>query len=273
MELAAVFLLPLLGGYVFASLWRLTSYATRRVEGHHLYFSAAFYGAVFFIAALLVRVIFLARWDGYSELEAALSTYIAPAMKDPSNGRQVEFVITAGYSLLLAPLFAALLNIFTPKRWSLRRNLSALDGLLSRAQYAEMPVSVTLNTGKVYIGLVVEITDPDRPPPAIILFPMLSGHRDADGRLKITTDYANVYSALEANKEKVAKLLLPAVWEPNFEVVVRADQIVSANMFSPGVYSEFNPGWRDSIRSASEPPPRQEVLVEIKSSPKKPWRR
>lgn len=50
MELAAVFGLSLLGGYFFAAWWRLTSYATRRYEGHHLYFRAALCGVVFFFA-------------------------------------------------------------------------------------------------------------------------------------------------------------------------------------------------------------------------------
>jgi hypothetical protein len=51
MELAAVFLLSLPGGYTFALTWRHTAFATRRADGQHLYFRAAYYGAVLFVAA------------------------------------------------------------------------------------------------------------------------------------------------------------------------------------------------------------------------------
>lgn len=56
MDLAAVFALSLLGCYFFVAWWRLTAYATRRFDGHHLYFRAAFCGVIFFALALAVRV-------------------------------------------------------------------------------------------------------------------------------------------------------------------------------------------------------------------------
>jgi hypothetical protein len=273
MDLAAVFLLSLLGGYGFASLWRFTSYETRRTDGHHLYFRAAFYGAVFFAAAFMLRVIALAYWPAYEAWDRAAITLVDPALKEPHDARQNSMVVAAAYSMLVGPLFALLLNVFTPKRWSLRRSVNALDDLLLRAQYTDMPVSITLDSGKVYIGLVRRITDPNHRLPSIVLFPMLSGHRDANGYLKLTTNYRRVYDALDADPEMRAKHGLPTVWEPNFEVVLRADQIVSANMFSPSIYSEFNPGWRESIDALPAPPPRQEILVEIKQPPRKPWKR
>jgi hypothetical protein len=151
--------------------------------------------------------------------------------------------------------------------------LSNLDLLLHKAQRRDMPVSVTLTNGKVYVGLVVRISDPDRPPPSLVLFPMLSGHRDTAGRLTITTDYERVYDALDETPGMLDQLGLPNTWEPNFHLVLRADQIVTATMFSPAVYSKFNPGWRESIDIQTAPPPRQELLIELKKPVKKPWQR
>jgi hypothetical protein len=88
----------------------------------------------------------------------------------------------------------------------------------------------------------------------------------------MTTDYERVYDTLDESPEKAKKLGLPRIWEPNFYLVLRADQIVSASMFSPAVYSEFNPGWRDTIETRDQSPPRQELLVEIKQPARKPWR-
>lgn len=266
MELAAVFVLSILGGYAFASHWRLIAFRTRRTEGHHLHFRVAFYGAVFFTAALLIRVWLLATFPAYNSLESAVAEYIAPALKSPSNPRQVELVITAGYSLALGPLLAVILNLFTPKHWSLRLSFSALDDLLYRAQQADMPVCITLDTGKVYVGLVVSITDPDRQPASITLFPMFSGSRDDQGRLQLTTDYERVYKTLNSEPKKLGQLGLLDAWEENFEVVLRAASIVTATMFSPSLYAEFNPGWRKSIGSRFPPPPK-ELLVEIKPRP------
>jgi hypothetical protein len=193
MELAAVFLLALLGGYAFALLWRYTAFATRRADGQHLYFRAAYFGAFLFIAAFLVRVILISRWPTYRELERPLVDFILGVLKEPNKPHQAEIVIISAYSMVLGPIIGLLANLLTPKRWAIRRNLNALDNLLLRGQSGDMPVSITLTSGKVYIGLVVQITDPERPPPMVTLLPMYSGHRSEDGRMALTTAYERVY--------------------------------------------------------------------------------
>jgi hypothetical protein len=83
-DLAAVFLLSLLGGYFFVYTWRLTAYSTRRVEGHHLYFRAAFCGVVFFAIALLLRRLLLENVS-YAHIDADLIKYVTPVLKDDSS--------------------------------------------------------------------------------------------------------------------------------------------------------------------------------------------
>lgn len=274
MDIAALFVLTLIGGYAFVALWRVTAYATKRAEGQHLYLRSALAGAVLFALAFLIRLLALIYWPGYgADFDAALVALIEPTLENPHTRMQTHLVIAAIYSLPLGVALPFLLNLIPSRRWAYARGLSDLDRLLQNAQRSDMPVSITLNTGKVYIGLVVRISDPDRPPPSIVLFPMLSGHRDAAGSLTITTDYEKVYDALDESPEKAASLGLPRIWEPNFYLVLRADQIVSATMFSPAVYSEFNPGWREAMELRGEPPLRPEVLVELKQPLKKPWKR
>jgi hypothetical protein len=263
MELAAVFLLSLLGGYTFALIWRYTAFAMRRADGHHLYFRAAYYGAVLFASAFLIRVIFLSRIPGYKELEQPLLDYITSALKDPAKPRQAEIVVMAAYSMILGPLFGLLANLVTPSNWSIRRNLNALDFLLLRGQSGEMPVSLTLTNNKVYIGLVARITDPERPPAMVILLPMYSGHRCEDGRMELTTAYEKVYDSF-ADIPSSSTGSPP--WDQqleNFHIAIRADAIVTASLFSPRVYSRFNPGWETHIERRSKTSP-QELLIEIK---------
>ncbi len=274
MDLAAVFILALLGGYAFFTRWHVTSFHAKRAEGQRLYLEAALIGARLFVLALVLHVVGMTYWDAYaSGFGGAAMAAADSILEEPHGTVQVHLVVAAVYSVPLGAALATLLNLRQPRELALRRSLSALDAYLRDAQLAEVPVAVTLTTGKVYIGYVMQITDPDRPPPAIVLLPVFSGHRDPAGRLTLTTDYLRFYEALSADSDKAAELDLPEDWQSRFEIVLRADQIVSANMFSPTVYSEFNPGWRETIETRDRPPPRQEVLVEIKPSHQRPWYR
>jgi hypothetical protein len=129
-----------------------------------------------------------------------------------------------------------------------------------RSQEARAPALLTLNTGKVYIGLVVSITDPEFEPPAIIILPMLSGHRDDMGRMALTTDYEAVYASLKVPPGSAPDLT-------QFYLVIRADSIVSASQFSPTLYAQFHPGWRQKIVQQDQPPAPQELIVRLKKPP------
>ena len=124
----------------------------------------------------------------------------------------------------------------------------------------EIPVSLTLKTGKVYIGLVAMCPNPSREPVAVTLLPMLSGNRDADGRLTLTTDYDAVYSTLRAGR--AMQLGLSADWESQIKLQIRADEIVTVALFSTAIFAEFNPEWQQHIVE----PKNQPQLVQVLSS-------
>lgn len=94
------------------------------------------------------------------------------------------------------------------------------------------------------------------------MVPMMSGHRDADGRLKITTEYETIYDKLRAGH--AAEFNLSEKWSEQFELVIRADSIVTATPFSTAVYSAFNPNWKEKIARQDQPAEPQEIIVEIK---------
>jgi hypothetical protein len=262
MDVAAVFILSLLGGYSFASLWRFTRFTTRRADGHHLYFRAALYGVLLFLIALVARLVLRLKYPAYVDFESMLERYIAPAMKDPANLRQLELVITAGYSLIIGPILAFVLTPIPFKSVALRYSLGTLDRMLLKAQNEKMPVLITLSSGKVYIGLIRRITEPDHPPPVVVMVPMMSGHRGDDGRVKITTEYESMYDKVRAGA--AADFKLPGDWSEQFELVIRADTIVTATPFSTVVFSAFNPQWKDKIAQQDQAPNPQEIIVEIK---------
>ena len=106
-------------------------------------------------------------------------------------------------------------------------------------------VCLTLQSGKVYVGFVSKHPNPTLDPVAIAFLPMFSGNRDATGHLTLTTDYEVIYSALEAGRAN--QIGLPANWQSEFELQIRAEEIISAAKFSLAIYAEFNREWRQQI--------------------------
>jgi hypothetical protein len=47
-------------------------------------------------------------------------------------------------------------------------------------------------------------------------------------------------------------------------VIIRADEIVTAALFSAAIYAEFNPNWKQRIAQQNQKAPPQELIVEIK---------
>jgi hypothetical protein len=251
MDLAAASALSLLGGYCFAYVWRGTKFTTRRVDGHHLYFRAALCGAILFAIALALRIVLIKHFPAYRDFDSALAEYIRPVLrKEPGltlaeRTRRLEWIVTAIYSLLFGAVSGPVSNVFTPRHWALQRSISAFYRFLLQAQRKYLAVSLTLNTGKVYIGLIVTPFDPLREPVVVPLLPVLSGYRDTEGRLNLTTDYGTVYSNLRHGR--AAQLGLPTDWLSQFALCIRADEIITAALFSPAIYAEFNPDWKQQF--------------------------
>ncbi|HEX3837726.1 MAG TPA: hypothetical protein VHW25_12245 [Steroidobacteraceae bacterium] len=152
-------------------------------------------------------------------------------------------------------------HYFTSQPWALERSLGPLDKSPNRAIQQDMPVSLTLSNGKVYIGLVVSITDPERTPVMVTILPMYSGYRDAASRIQLTTDYEHVSTGLRDGN--AAQLGLSDNWLEQFALAVRAGTIMTVTQFSPTVHAQFNPNWRQQFKPLQEKPVRQELLVEI----------
>ena len=267
MSLAAIFVLTLLGGYNFADKWAVSRATTRRHDGQHVYMRAGLYGAILFIVAYLIEAALRTHCDSYGPWETRTEIFLASLLTSsatqatPEPGVPAHVFLTAIFSLMLGILTPQLLNALMGLpgikeffEWSLfRRRFSStaseLDLLLRNAQDRMMPVSVTLKNGKVYVGVVQKITDPERSPAAFRLLPMLSGQRDESGRTVFVTDYSNVYEQLENMRETERKTIfgLSGDWEQYFEVVIRADEWVSATLFSAEVYARFNPGWKEAL--------------------------
>jgi hypothetical protein len=221
-----VLLLPLLGGYVFISYWNYTRFSARRYSGERLLFHAALAGV--FLLVLSYTIVLLLS-EALPSLAATWQRWVPFKHSGTSLG-----------ALLLGATLWWPLNFAYGKKRELRRTISDwndyLEELLTDALDSTRQVSITLNSGKVYVGFVVRTFDPAYDRKYIVILPTMSGYRAATThRLVFDTDYTRVYQALMDEDES---RLVRGV--NDFQIVVPVSQVVSANLFDWEAYQRFN---------------------------------
>ena len=223
-------------GYYFIVRFLPTRYYSARESGYRLYFRAAFWGIVLaFAASLMLFPIYLRSADGAVEfggLPAMYLEFVAGAM----GGLSVML------SLPLAMLAASVLNLFyrsqEAKTDLLRRVFRSRDfeKLILRALETSQTLLVTLDTGKVYVGWIVEAPDPSEVRKHLRIMPVASGYRQRENReVKFVKNYkAVITQIMRMDKSALAHLMLE-----NFEMVIPSDRIVSAHIFNMVAYRYF----------------------------------
>lgn len=70
-----------------------------------------------------------------------------------------------------------------------------LEFVILRSVEREKALCITLDSGKVYVGPVVEAPNPEKDTKIVQIMPWYSGYRDEQGLTRYTTDYQAVYEA------------------------------------------------------------------------------
>src|SRR5262249_2643579 len=140
-----------------------------------------------------------------------------------------DFAGTMAGTLLLGTLGPLLINLIVTKEKAVqmtRGSGTRLHQLLVEQTGEFRAVALTLSDQKVYIGLVQEAPNLDPCEKYVVVAPQLSGYRDEQRRLNITTNYAPARTELlDGGYEG---------WtEDHLQVLVALDQIVSAHLFNP----------------------------------------
>ena len=189
-----IFLPPLLGGFLFVSIWYPTRYWIQREQGYKIFFAASIAGLVFlFLATLTV--------EGVTRLSQgqALRAWWKALVSVEHSGK-------AALAFLYGPLAANLLNWMgrrfelgskgQVKDWLVRHRQDALEMLLREAMGDQSPVLITLKNDKIYVGYVKVAINPAERIESIEVELMKSGFRDAtDRRIVITTHYDDVVAS------------------------------------------------------------------------------
>lgn len=232
-------LLPLIGGYWFLHVFHYTSFKSQRLDGYRLLVESALAGVV--LAAVSRAVVTLAN----------LSDHVRFAWFDlaPSN---IPFLGTATGSLLLGLVAPYLLNpilswthimtIVDAKTKAIERHGNDLLRLLHRASLEEKPVSVALDNGKVYVGLIAAAPNLSPHDTYLSITPFYSGYRDKQTlQVVFTVDYLEVYEARHLDPQ-------------DFRVVVPMASIRMASLFDQAAYPSFrvesDPGDQETASGA-----------------------
>lgn len=219
-------LLPLLGGYVFISYWHHTRFDAKRYTGERLIFHAALAGCFFLALAYII-----------THAAAHFKPEIAEAWKavvpfDYSGTSVLAFCLAATAWL---PLNGTISRREHEAEKAVEQWGDFLEILIIQSIAGAKQISLTLTTGKVYIGFVTRSIDPAFDRRYLQIMPTLSGFRDSKTRdLIITRDYAQAYARLiEADSTFLVTMA------EEFQLVIPTAEIVSANLFDPDVYAIF----------------------------------
>lgn len=278
MDVALLFFLPLLGGFLFVVSFYGTRYRVARQETQRVYYQAAFWGALLSVAGL----IFHHQLERHSESYKATVDYLRQHMVDPLLERpttagapapsaasvlargELAFACIWGFLLGAATPLLNILIVVVDWMWVLalarRMGLPSLRQMINRSSIRDQfellltealiqanQVQVTLINQKVYTGWVTQSVNPESQEKYVRLQPTLSGFRSKDtGEVQFTTKYSDVLRN-ETDKRKLR----------SFQIVIPIDKVISASGFDPTAYHKY----QESRVSSSTPdePSKHEV--------------
>lgn len=236
MELTALLLLPLVGGYIFANSCNATRFRAAREEGHRLYFRAAYYGVFLFLIATAARLLIVWLWPEYRGWERTLLPTIQPMLKESKEDAAVVVLLALG-AMLLGGVSGPLLNltVFGESRW-LKAAIKEdeFEALLHRALARAMPIALTMENRKVYVGFVSKTFEPKMSRKHFRILPLMSGHRTETGKMVFTTFYDQAYERAGIANGSNSRLTLE-----DFEILFPTDKVQSAGLFDVPTYTEF----------------------------------
>lgn len=231
-------------GYIYTTTYTPARYRHKRSAGWTSYFEVAKYGFFSAMAASAVTV-FLDLLDVPSSVLASANLTVpevAGKLHQYSSGaiNRNEFAI-ALIALGLAYTSGRLQNrrFRQPKtRFKALRELcknEEIESLFLEAAATLTFVSITLDTRKTYIGIVLDVPVEETSLDSLAIIPFYSGYRDDNTLdLKITRSYYQHYrqAGLYGDNPDYKKLFF-------YRVVLPVNRIVSCSLFSQSVYQSL----------------------------------
>ena len=217
--------IPTLGGYWFLTRLFYTRYSALRDSGYHVLFKSAIVGC-FLVAVARLMVIFF--FTPYFPFICELWKSFVP----------FDYYGTAALSALLGGVLPIGINRFYKKEKAMRRTAresgNLIELLIRENNESGKLVELSLESGKSYIGFVLESGIARHGESDVALLPLNSGYRKEDTQeLEITTNYAPVLWEFLQNQES------SSLDYEDFRIVIPMSKIISARIFDPDLYELF----------------------------------
>jgi hypothetical protein len=221
-----IFLLPLLGGYIFIKKSTWYRFYSIRYNAQEILLSSAVAGLIGVTVAFIITTTGVAVFPDIYEW---WKRYI-----------YFDFLGTA----ILA--FTTLVGAGTiPNRWIneegkikeiIREDNDGIEQILLKALEEAKLVSITLKSGKVYVGFISHnFFNPWSELRSVKIIPVQSGFRDKDDHhIEFTTYYEEVIKYTEKSQDIDMDI-------EDFQMGIPMQEIVTINIFDPRVYEKFTP--------------------------------
>ncbi len=216
---------PLAGGYYFFVRFHYFKYLQHRSDSQRLLFNSIIAGIFLLIVTYLLRV----TADRLCpSLINAIWNFLP--IKLPYFGTSVT-------AFLFAISVTEITNAFTVRENAIRKAIqrvgNELEILLMQSFNEAAIMQFTLKNDKFYIGWVAELPLPSKSN-YVKITPAISGFRNERKEMVFTTEYLGVYASYvqEGKVKNISEL--------NTNVILKMDEILSANLFSIEMYERFN---------------------------------
>jgi hypothetical protein len=227
-----IFLLPLLGGYIFIKKSTWFRFISIRYNAQELILSSAVAGLIGVTTAFLIT--------------NAISIQFPDFYTWWQNHIHFNFLGTALLAFLLLVSAG-----FMPNRWIdeeehikkiIQEDNDGIELILLKALEEAKLVSITLKSRKIYIGFVSKnFFNPWTGVKSINIIPVYSGYRDEqDFHIEFTTSYDTVIKFTVESTDIELDI-------DDFQMGIPISEIVTVNIFDPRVYEKFS-------RPVNEPP-------------------
>ena len=216
---------PLMGGYLFLTWCNWTRFLVRRQSGHHLLFRSASVGLVLLAIARGLEMLAgdpLATWPHLVEHWQRAAPF--------------PYVGTIAGAFLLGPGVALVTNVFYSKSKGAMRAVDRasdyMELLFVESMRSDSLVELTLQSGKVYVGWILNASAAEPERKFVEMLPLASGFRaEEDHKLQFTTNYAVVL--------EVASHVNEYATQSDFRVVLPVAEVRSARPFDFATYFQF----------------------------------
>lgn len=243
-------LIALTGGYVFAKCAPPSSFTASFESGHKIYFRAVFYACFLCVASFLFLIWLGLRFPPLDFIGAGpiATLYPYPHVRTfiivLASREQCRFPIYLTAIAISAPLAwtaLGIIKLFRLEIWLKARVTRDNDFelLVFKSLNKDMPILVSLVSGKVYAGWAVKTPNPKAERKFLTILPLLSGYRGPTTHIvEFTTNYYDLIEALDSRSSTD----LAYINSEDLEIVIPMDQISSAHLFDLAVYARFQAG-------------------------------